>query len=183
MPFRYNVGVRRLRSAVALAAFISLSAHAQEPETKPSFDTWLAGARTEALARGISEATVAKAFDGLEPLPVVVERDRIAGRDRADGRRVRPASTDAALRAHRQRACRRRARHPEEGRRPLRRASRATWSRCGAWSRTSAASAASGRSIQALATLAWEGRRGAFFTDELIECAAHRRSWRHRPRR
>ena len=50
--------------------------HAQEPEAKPSFDTWLAGARTEALARGISEATVAKAFDGLEPLPVVVERDR-----------------------------------------------------------------------------------------------------------
>jgi membrane-bound lytic murein transglycosylase B len=40
------------------------------------FDEWLSGVRAEALTRGIREATVDQAFAGLEPLPVVVERDR-----------------------------------------------------------------------------------------------------------
>ena len=42
----------------------------------PSFADWLAGVRAEAVARGISEATVDRALDGLEPLPVVIQRDR-----------------------------------------------------------------------------------------------------------
>ena len=43
--------------------------------TQP-FDEWLAGVRAEALTRGISEATLDLALAGLEPLPVVIERDR-----------------------------------------------------------------------------------------------------------
>jgi membrane-bound lytic murein transglycosylase B len=47
------------------------------PPTAPQpFDEWLSGVRAEALTRGIREATVDQAFAGLEPLPVVVERDR-----------------------------------------------------------------------------------------------------------
>ncbi len=46
-------------------------------ESRPSFSDWLAGVRTEALARGISEDTVAAALtDIAEPMPVVIERDR-----------------------------------------------------------------------------------------------------------
>jgi len=44
--------------------------------TPPPFPEWLAALRSEALSRGISEATVNRALDGIEPLPIVVERDR-----------------------------------------------------------------------------------------------------------
>jgi membrane-bound lytic murein transglycosylase B len=55
------------------------------PPTKPlpvlqlppqTFAEWLSGFRSEAAARGISDATLDRALTGLEPLPVVVERDR-----------------------------------------------------------------------------------------------------------
>ena len=32
--------------------------------------------RAEALTRGIREATLDRALDGLEPVPIVIERDR-----------------------------------------------------------------------------------------------------------
>jgi len=40
------------------------------------FDTWLAGVKQEAIGRGISPATVEAALGGLEPLPEVIARDR-----------------------------------------------------------------------------------------------------------
>jgi membrane-bound lytic murein transglycosylase B len=46
------------------------------PELRPPFPEWLDGVRAEAKSRGISDATLAAALDGLEPLPIVVERDR-----------------------------------------------------------------------------------------------------------
>jgi membrane-bound lytic murein transglycosylase B len=49
---------------------------AATPPPVPSFTDWLAAVKTEAISRGISEATVDSAFDGLEPVPVVLERDR-----------------------------------------------------------------------------------------------------------
>src|SRR5262245_41728235 len=78
VTFRYNAFVRALPIALVAAGVTALvaSLSAQEPEPKPSFDTWLAATRSQALERGISEATVSAALDGLEPLPVVVERDR-----------------------------------------------------------------------------------------------------------
>ena len=47
---------------------------AQQPQI--SFDEFLAGLHTEALAKGISQATVDAALTGIEPLAVAVERDR-----------------------------------------------------------------------------------------------------------
>lgn len=41
-----------------------------------TFADWLAGVRSDALKRGISEKTLDTAFQGVEPIPVVVERDR-----------------------------------------------------------------------------------------------------------
>jgi membrane-bound lytic murein transglycosylase B len=42
----------------------------------PAFEEFLAGVRTEALARGITEATLEKAFANLQPDPKVITRDR-----------------------------------------------------------------------------------------------------------
>jgi membrane-bound lytic murein transglycosylase B len=39
------------------------------------FDTWLAGFRTELAEDGVSEAIIASMLDGLQPNPVVLERD------------------------------------------------------------------------------------------------------------
>jgi membrane-bound lytic murein transglycosylase B len=47
---------------------------AEQPD-RPPFQEWLQGVRQEALARGISGPTVARALDGVEPLPVVLDRD------------------------------------------------------------------------------------------------------------
>src|SRR5215471_11652142 len=47
-----------------------------QPPPKPPFDEWLAGVKAEAKTRGISDATLDAAFADLEPLPIVVERDR-----------------------------------------------------------------------------------------------------------
>src|SRR5215831_4081825 len=53
--------------------FQQLPPVAQPP---PPFDEWLDGVRAEAKARGISQATLDAALTGLEPLPIVVQRDR-----------------------------------------------------------------------------------------------------------
>jgi membrane-bound lytic murein transglycosylase B len=58
---------------------------AQQPSSMPlpvpqlppqTFAEWLTAFRSEAAERGISDATLDRALTGLEPLPVVVERDR-----------------------------------------------------------------------------------------------------------
>jgi peptidoglycan lytic transglycosylase B len=46
------------------------------PPTSPPFEEWLAALRQEALARGISQATVDLALTNLDPETIVVSRDR-----------------------------------------------------------------------------------------------------------
>jgi membrane-bound lytic murein transglycosylase B len=62
------------------AAFTLLLLLQQIPPVMPlpqqSFDEWLAAVRAEAATRGISEATLDLTLSGLEPLPIVVQRDR-----------------------------------------------------------------------------------------------------------
>jgi membrane-bound lytic murein transglycosylase B len=46
-------------------------------DARPSFSDWLAGVRSEAIARGVKAEIVDEALDGVEePVPVVLERDR-----------------------------------------------------------------------------------------------------------
>jgi membrane-bound lytic murein transglycosylase B len=45
--------------------------------TLPPFADWLAGVRTEALAKGIAAATLDQALADLAPDPVVIARDRM----------------------------------------------------------------------------------------------------------
>jgi membrane-bound lytic murein transglycosylase B len=61
-----------------LAVCLPLALAAQDPaQSAQPFDEWLAGVRTEAVARGIREATVDAALATVSaPSPVVVARDR-----------------------------------------------------------------------------------------------------------
>jgi len=59
-----------LGAVLVSAAFVVVS-----PQER-SFTAWLAEVKAEAIGAGISGEVVAAALDGLEPLPVVVERDR-----------------------------------------------------------------------------------------------------------
>ena len=67
-----------LLALVCATAFVPTFASGQETTAPPlpPFADWLADLRKEALARGISERTVDAALTGVEPLPVVVERDK-----------------------------------------------------------------------------------------------------------
>jgi len=152
----------------AALAMLAASLTAQEPEPKPSFDSWLARIRSEALANGISEGTVSRALDGLEPLPVVVERDRsqaeiVLSIDDYVRRRLTPKFVKAANE------------HAAAERVTLQQVSDrygvqprylvAVWGMESNFGRFSGVRPV----VQALATLAWEGRRGAFFTSELMD--------------
>ena len=70
------------RRATALFTVFLMAGFAQEPlpvvpvATPPPFDAWLTDLRAEALARGIRADIVDKAFDGLEPVERILERDR-----------------------------------------------------------------------------------------------------------
>jgi membrane-bound lytic murein transglycosylase B len=162
--------IRRLILLVVLAAALGggPGARAQEPETRPSFDAWLATARQAAIARGITEATVVRALDGLDPLPVVVERDRTQAEtvltvDQYVTRRLTPALVNNAnQQARRERTTLRKV-GEQYGVQP--RFLVAIWGLESNFGRFSGSRPV----VQALATLAWEGRRGAFFTDELIQ--------------
>ncbi len=89
----------RLSASIAALVFVALAAApaaAQQPDqpTPPTntpasstpapappfdrarFDEFLAGLRTEALGRGISADTVARALTNVDPVPQVLERDR-----------------------------------------------------------------------------------------------------------
>jgi membrane-bound lytic murein transglycosylase B len=66
-----------VRIGIALALLLSSTAIAQVPDTRPPFDEWLRGVRSEALERGLRAETVDRALAQVEaPLEVVLERDR-----------------------------------------------------------------------------------------------------------
>ncbi len=159
---------------------------AQETE-RPAFSVWLEGVRADAIARGIKPDTVARAFEGLEPLEVVVERDRTQAETVLTVEQyVQRRLTPRFVRTARERA------------RAERQILRKVGDRYGVqprflvaiWGLESNFGRFSGVRpvVQALATLAWEGRRGPFFTGELmnaleivdrghIDLAAMKGSW------
>ena len=131
------------------------------------YDTWVAGFRTRALAKGIDPATLAAAFRGAGYLPGVIERDRnqteftrtledylaIAASD------DRISTGRAKLRAHKSTLAAIEAKYGVEAR-----VVTAIWgleSRYGARRGDIPV-------ISALSTLGYDGRRGAFFEGQLI---------------
>ena len=63
-------------SALAVVVILSSFSKPVEAEDLPGFQEWLSTLRTEALSLGISEATLDQALMGLKPIPRVVELDR-----------------------------------------------------------------------------------------------------------
>jgi peptidoglycan lytic transglycosylase B len=134
----------------------------------PDFATFLDGVRADALARGIGEATLNRALTDLEPSPTVIERDQsqaevILTVDQYLQRRV----TRSVVRSAQQVAVRHRTllRGVSETYGVPGRVVVAVWGLESNFGRFSGVRP----TIQALATLAWEGRRGAFFRAELLD--------------
>ncbi|MSO88640.1 MAG: lytic murein transglycosylase [Rhodospirillaceae bacterium] len=70
-----KVAERRRRLWLAAIAALLVTAHAASAADKP-FAAWLEELRLEAAERGISKATLQAALTGIEPLPRVLELDR-----------------------------------------------------------------------------------------------------------
>jgi membrane-bound lytic murein transglycosylase B len=142
------------------------AASRQDPVRQP-FDAWLSDLRQEALSRGISEEVVSKALDGIETLPVVVERDRTqAERTLSLDEYLRRRLSPKTLRTARQM----RAKH----RSLLARVSKKYGVPAGLlvsiWGLESTFGRFSGvrPTVAALATLAYDNRRAALFRSELL---------------
>lgn len=148
----------------------SLSAQAPaEPAAapRPPFAEWLTAFRTDAVARGLQAATVDAALTGLEPLEVVVQRDRsqaetvLSIEQYVTRRLTRPFVRTARQRLTEQRAVLSRVsdRYQVQPRFIV-----AIWGLESNFGRFSGVRPI----VQALATLAWEGRREALFRGELL---------------
>jgi len=137
------------------------------PVANPAFDAWLAGFRPRAAGRGISQATLDRAFRGVGYLPGVIEKDR------SQTEFTRTLEDYLAIAASDERI--------GKGRAALRRQAgtlAAIEARYGVeaeivtaiWGLESKYGERRGDIpvISALSTLAFDGRRGAFFEGQLI---------------
>ncbi len=138
-----------------------------KPRPDPGFHAWIAGFRKRALAEGIAPATFDRAFAGAEYLSrvTVTDRAQTAPRRPLDAYIARAASPDririgaAKLKRHRRLFDRLEARFGV-AREVL----------VAIWGMESGFGAMTGKTpvISALATLAFEARRAAFFEAELV---------------
>lgn len=167
-----RVGRCQLAILVSLTLLLPVSAQVAPAPTapadsRPPFAEFLALLKEQAIAAGVSAATVDASLNGLEPLEVVVERDRSQAEvvltiDQYVNRRL----TRAFVRAATERAMQHRAELT-----PIARQFGVEGSVIVAiWGMESNFGRFTGTrpTVQALATLAWEGRRRALFTNELI---------------
>ncbi len=155
------------RWLVALAAACALAGFAAAAQDA-SFDAWLSGLRDEALARKISAEILDAALEGIEPLEKVIELDRSQPeftmtfaqyRERVvSDQRVRTGKR--MMREHRTLLQAVRVRYGVQPRFLV-----ALW---GVESRFGE-QMGSYRVVEALATLAYDGRRSKFFRGELLD--------------
>ena len=136
--------------------------------TRPSFTEWLAAVRVEALSRGIREEIVNEALGNLvEPLPVVIERDRtqaevVMSLEHYIARRLTPNFVKAGRESV--------TRHRKLLDEIADRYGVPPHIIAAVWGLESNYGAFSGvrPTIAALATLAWDPRRSSFFRGELF---------------
>lgn len=156
IPFRF----RR-----AVAAFVVLCAPGAAADD--SFDLWLADLRAEALAAGVGEAALDAALREAKPLPRVLELDRRQPETRMTAREYLDlVAPDSRVEAARVRLARHRptldAIAERYGVQP--RFIVALWGIESDFGRRTGSFGV----VPALATLAWDGRRSAFFRGELL---------------
>jgi membrane-bound lytic murein transglycosylase B len=158
----------RLRRVICFAFAASLVAMAPARAAEEDFATWLAGMRKDAVAAGIKPETVDLALTGLEPIPRVIELDRKQPESTLTYREYVSRVVDQK----RRKAARR---HFAEERALLAQVAHryhvqprfivALWGL-----ETNFGQSTGGFPlIGALATLAYDGRRSAFFRRELID--------------
>ncbi len=154
---------RLLLPLLLLASLVTFTpARAAEQD----FAVWLDGVRQEALAAGIRPETVALALDGLEPIPRVVELDQRQPESTQTYEQYLRAVVEPRRKPARQQLAQHRALLTEIGRRygVQPRFIVALWGIESNFGR----GAGNFPVVGALATLAYEGRRGAFFHGELL---------------
>ena len=157
---------RRSIAAIALL-WSALAAAAPALGAEDGFSRWLEGVRAEALARGIDRATVAAALDGVARIPRVIELDRRQPEFTltfpqylarvVPEKRVRRGR--ALLAEHRALLAGVAAKHGVQARFIV-----ALWGIESDFGRLTGGF----KVIPALATLAFDGRRGAFFRAQLF---------------
>jgi len=140
----------------------------QAPIERLEFPAFIETLRADALARGISETTVNRALNNLEPSPTVIERDQsqtelVLTVDQYVARRL----TRPFVRTAQQMA----SRHSRLLKRVAAKYGVPPRVVVSIWGLESNFGRFSGvrPTIQALATLAWDGRRGPFFRSELMD--------------
>jgi membrane-bound lytic murein transglycosylase B len=156
-----------IRGALLISSLVV--ALQQAPATPElDFATFLEAVRVDALARGLSPDTVHRALHNLEPSPTVIERDRtqaevvLTVEQYVQRRLTRPLVRTAQRMAAKHRNLVGRV-GDKYGVSP--RVIVSIWGLESNFGRFSGVRP----TIQALATLAWEGRRGAFFRGELLD--------------
>jgi len=138
------------------------------PPERPDFAIFVDGLRVEAAERGISADTIKLALTDLEPSPSVIERDQTQAEivltvdQYLDRRLTRSLIRNARANAAKHKTLLERV-HGTYGVSP--RFVVAIWGLESNFGRFSGVRP----TIQALATLAWEGRRGPFFRSELMD--------------
>ncbi len=152
--------------AIRPAAQVAVPAP-QSEEPRPEFSVFLAQLKEQALAAGVSAAALDAALDGLQPLEVVVERDRSQAEvvltiDQYVQRRL--TRTFVRTAAEKKRA------HRAELSAIAKKYGVPSSLIVAIWGMESNFGRFTGTRpvIQAIATLAWEGRRRAFFTAEFV---------------
>ncbi len=163
---------RSLPLLAALLCALALSGPLRAQEApRPDFQSWLEGVRAEALARGISRPTLEAALAGIQPIERVIELDRQQP-EFVDtfwnylDRRVTPQRVGrgaALLEEHQALLGQLERRHGVPARLLV-----AFWGLETNYGRT----LGSHPVPAALATLAYDGRRSAFFRRELLEALA-----------
>ncbi len=157
----------RLPAADAEVSDSPQAAGVVAPE-RPDFKTFLEQVRADALARGISEKTLDAALTGLEPQPTVIERDRsqaeiVLSVDEYVARLLTKKFVRTARERHAHHRALLKSIAAQYGVQP--RYLVAIWGIESNYGRFSGVRP----TVQALATLAWEGRRGPFFRGELLD--------------
>jgi len=137
-------------------------------ESRPAFADFVATLKEQALAAGVSAATIDNALNGIEPLEVVVERDRSQAEtvltiDQYVQRRLTKTFVRTAVDKARE--------NREDLAAIAKKYGVASSVLVAIWGMESNFGRFTGTrpTVQALTTLAWEGRRRAFFTAELID--------------
>jgi membrane-bound lytic murein transglycosylase B len=183
----------RLLMATAVTMAIAGSAAAQDPPpavpaaSLPSFETWLSDVRSEALTRGIRQEIVDAALADLQPVEQILDRDRTQAEFTLDltsylKRRLTRATLRTAQRMHTEHRQLLESVATKYGVQP--RIITAVWGLESNFGRFAGVRP----TIPALATLAYDQRRGPLFRSELfsaleilnrgdIELASLRGSW------